>query len=244
MCRDDLVECVGQGAAVSSRRGYPPDLTDAQWDLVKDLFLSRARTAGRRTSAAGIVNAICYLVRSGGPWRYLPADLPPWPTVYWYFTRWEDAGVTEKLLAAELTVRGKGDCRDQLPLPPDVGQAVVDYPQHGRPARCATTSMFVRDRARLQAIAGCGVRAVVARAYGRAGVARLGAHRLRHTLPVTCSRPAPRWRRSARCYAIEVNCPRRSTRRSTVTGSGRWPGRGQCSAQTESARDNQSVGII
>jgi hypothetical protein len=41
-----------------------------------------------------------YLVRSGCPWRCLPADLPPWQTVYWYFVRWEDAGVTEKLLAA------------------------------------------------------------------------------------------------------------------------------------------------
>ncbi|SNS88808.1 Transposase [Streptosporangium subroseum] len=29
----------------------------------------------------------------------VPADLPAWQTVYWYFTRWEDAGVTEKLLA-------------------------------------------------------------------------------------------------------------------------------------------------
>jgi transposase len=47
-----------------------------------------------------IVNAILYLVRSGCPWRCLPADLPPWQTVYWYFVRWEDAGVTEKLLAA------------------------------------------------------------------------------------------------------------------------------------------------
>ena len=84
--------------------------------------------------------------------------------------------------AAELTVRGKGGRRDQLPLPHDVGQAVVDYLQHGRPAGCATASLFVRDRAPRQAIAACGVRAVVARACTRAGVARVGAHRLRHTV--------------------------------------------------------------
>ncbi|MEH1031556.1 IS5 family transposase [Micromonospora profundi] len=52
------------------------------------------------------VNAVLYVVRSGCPWRYLPADLPPWQTVYWYFTRWEEAGVTEKLLAA-LRVRAR-----------------------------------------------------------------------------------------------------------------------------------------
>ena len=86
---------------MSSRRGYPSDLTNAQWDLVKDL-LPEPSGDGRpeKHPRREIVNAILYLVRSSCPWRYLPADLPPWQTVYWYFTRWEDAGVTEKLLAA------------------------------------------------------------------------------------------------------------------------------------------------
>ncbi|MFI6079352.1 IS5 family transposase [Actinoplanes sp. NPDC051343] len=80
---------------------YPSDPSDAQWDLVKDL-LPEPSAAGRpeKHPRREIVNAILYLVRSGCPWRYLPADLPPWQTVYWYFTRWEEAGVTEKLLAA------------------------------------------------------------------------------------------------------------------------------------------------
>ncbi|WP_238162006.1 transposase [Micromonospora endolithica] len=43
-------------------------------------------TDGRREKhpRREIVNAILYAVRSGCPWRYLPADLPPWQTVYWY----------------------------------------------------------------------------------------------------------------------------------------------------------------
>jgi transposase len=84
----------------SPRRGYPSDLTDAQWALIEAL-LPEPSTDGRREKhpRREIVNAILYVVRSGCPWRYLPADLPPWQTVYWYFTRWEDAGVTENLLA-------------------------------------------------------------------------------------------------------------------------------------------------
>lgn len=91
----------GQGGSVSARRGYPSDLTDAQWALIEPL-LPEPSTDGRREKhpRREIVNAILYVVRSGCPWRYLPADLPPWQTVYWYFTRWEKAGVTEKLLAA------------------------------------------------------------------------------------------------------------------------------------------------
>ncbi|WP_435126723.1 IS5 family transposase [Micromonospora tulbaghiae] len=86
---------------MSARRGYPSDLTDAQWALIGPL-LPEPNTDGRREKhpRREIVNAILYVVRSGCPWRYLPADLPPWQTVYWYFVRWEDAGVTEKLLAA------------------------------------------------------------------------------------------------------------------------------------------------
>jgi integrase/recombinase XerD len=84
--------------------------------------------------------------------------------------------------AAELTVRGKGVRRDQLPLLRDVGQAVVDYLQNGRLVGCATASLFVSGCAPRQAVSASGVRAVVARACARAGLPRVGAHRLRHTV--------------------------------------------------------------
>jgi hypothetical protein len=30
--------------------------------------------------------------------RQLPADFPPWQTVYWYFNRWKQYKVTEQIL--------------------------------------------------------------------------------------------------------------------------------------------------
>jgi transposase len=112
----------GQGGAVSARRGYPSDLTDAQWALIEPL-LPEPNTDGRREKhpRREIVNAILYVVRSGCPWRYLPADLPPWQTVYWYFTRWEEAGVTEKLLA---TLRIKA--RVQQGRQPEPSAGIID----------------------------------------------------------------------------------------------------------------------
>ncbi|MEO3798030.1 IS5 family transposase [Nonomuraea sp. B10E15] len=84
---------------------YPSDLTDAQWELIESL-LPKPNTGGRpeKHPRREIVNAILYVVRSGCPWRYLPTDLPPWQTVYWYFQQWEQAGVTEALLA-ELRIK-------------------------------------------------------------------------------------------------------------------------------------------
>jgi len=35
-----------------------------------------------------LVNAIFYVVRSGGAWRLLPKDFGPWQTVYGYFRVW------------------------------------------------------------------------------------------------------------------------------------------------------------
>ena len=86
--------------------------------------------------------------------------------------------------AGELTVRGKGGHSDRLPLPSDVGQALACYLLHGRPAGCPATRLFVSERAPRQAISACAVRAILARACARAGMPRIGAHRLRHTVVI------------------------------------------------------------
>lgn len=41
-----------------------------------------------------IVNAVLYVAHNGISWRALPADFPPWQTVYGLFDRWKKAGVT------------------------------------------------------------------------------------------------------------------------------------------------------
>jgi transposase len=91
---------------MSSRR-YPSDLTDVQWELIQPLF-PEPNTGGRpeKHPRREIVNAILYVVRSGCPWRYLPTDLPPWQTVYWYFQQWEQTGVITKLVA-ELRIKAR-----------------------------------------------------------------------------------------------------------------------------------------
>jgi transposase len=80
-------------------RQYPSDTSDEQWALIEPL-LPPVRTGGRpeKHPRRAIVDAILYVVRAGCAWRQLPADFPPWQTVYWYFNQWEQARVTEKIL--------------------------------------------------------------------------------------------------------------------------------------------------
>jgi len=52
-----------------------------------------------------------YLDRTGCAWRYLPADFPPWQTVYGYFAAWRDdgtlAGLHEQLRALVRAAAGR-----------------------------------------------------------------------------------------------------------------------------------------
>jgi integrase/recombinase XerD len=80
----------------------------------------------------------------------------------------------------ELVVRGKGARRDRLPLPTDVGEAVVAYLADGRP-RVECRAVFLRVHAPITAMTASNVSEIVRRACRRAGVPVVGAHRLRHS---------------------------------------------------------------
>lgn len=86
--------------------------------------------------------------------------------------------------AGLLTVRGKGRYYDQLPLPPDVGEAIATYLRQDRP-RCNTRRVFVRSRAPHGGFGrASSVGDVVRRALRRAELqpTHKGAHLLRHSL--------------------------------------------------------------
>ncbi len=81
----------------------------------------------------------------------------------------------------EITVRGKGNRHDRLPLPADVGQRIVAYLGDGRPQSTQDRAVFVRAQAPYRALTSNAVTTVVACAGRRAGLGVIGAHRLRHS---------------------------------------------------------------
>lgn len=83
--------------------------------------------------------------------------------------------------AGEIIVRGKGSSVERIPLPVEVGEALAGYLTGGRPSCCCPT-LFVTARAPFKPLAPATVRAIMGRACQRAGLPRLGAHRLRHTV--------------------------------------------------------------
>ena len=78
---------------------YKSDLSDAEWDLIKNDFEPASnRGNGHKHSKKTIVDAILYIVKGGIPWRLMPNDFPAWQTVYDHFSKWNKCGIWEKCL--------------------------------------------------------------------------------------------------------------------------------------------------
>jgi transposase len=81
-----------------ARRGYPSDLSDAEWALIAPL-IPPARPGGRprTTDMRRVVEAILYVLRTGCQWQALPKDFPARSTVYNFFWEWTRYGVWERI---------------------------------------------------------------------------------------------------------------------------------------------------
>ena len=82
--------------------------------------------------------------------------------------------------AGRLTVVGKGQRRLTLPLPADVGQALVAW-LRVRPEDAQDRAVFVRLRAPVRKLTSAGISDIIVHLAERAGLGVMHAHRLRHT---------------------------------------------------------------
>lgn len=84
----------------------------------------------------------------------------------------------------EMVVRGKGSRQERLPLPVDVGEAVVAYLNGGRPG-VDSRAVFMAMKAPIRPMTSSAVTQAVSGACKRAGLVPVGAHRLRHSAATT-----------------------------------------------------------
>lgn len=111
-----------------TRKPYPTDLADDQWQALEPL-LPRPRSGTRKggrpaADTREVVNALCYLLRSGAAGRLLPNEFPPWKTVYTRFRLWRLGGVWGAVHArlredVRLAAWGRSDAGHPAGRPPD-----------------------------------------------------------------------------------------------------------------------------
>ena len=96
---------------------------NARWEVPEPVWrrlkkINRVRVKNRRRGLRGrppkddrlMLAAIFYVLRTGVPWRDLPADFGPWSSVYARFRRWCASGLFA-LVLAQLAKRAKGRLR-------------------------------------------------------------------------------------------------------------------------------------
>lgn len=93
-------------------QNYQSELTDSQWNHIKDFFPVPKQTGRpREVDFRSIVNAILFLLVSGCQWRMIPTSYGKWQTVYYYFAKWKKNGtwfrIHETLRAEERIRQGK-----------------------------------------------------------------------------------------------------------------------------------------
>lgn len=95
---------------------YDSDLTDDEWGIIAQ-FIPPALPGGRPRQAddRDLIDAILYLVRTGCQWRQMPADFPPWQTVYRYFVTWQQEGIIELIQECLYQFARISDYRDEVP---------------------------------------------------------------------------------------------------------------------------------
>jgi len=77
-------------------------LTDAQWAHIEPVLRVVAYKAKRpaKLGDRDFLHAICWILKTGAPWRDLPREFGSWHLVYKRFARWNRRGIIEAVLMA------------------------------------------------------------------------------------------------------------------------------------------------
>jgi len=75
------------------------DLTDRQWALLEPHLPGRAGSwGGVAQDNRCFINAVSWVLRTGSPWRDLPAEYGSWSNTHRRLCRWRDKGIWAQLL--------------------------------------------------------------------------------------------------------------------------------------------------
>jgi transposase len=103
-------------------------LTDAQWAKMEPHCLGKRGDPGRSgTDNRRFLEAVLWIVRTGSPWRDLPALFGNWSTVYTRFRDWVAADVFARIFEA---VAGEPDMEYAM-----IDATIVKVHRHGQGAK-------------------------------------------------------------------------------------------------------------
>ena len=97
--------------------GYPTDLNDAQWAIIKPRLDEMTGNYGHSITNdyRQYMNAILYVTKTGCQWNMLPNDFPKYTAIKSFFRRLRIKGIWE-VINADIVEIARG-CVDREPTP-------------------------------------------------------------------------------------------------------------------------------
>ena len=79
---------------------YSYEIPDEKWAVLEPILPGqRGQWGGIAKNNRSFINAVFWIMRTGGPWRNLPESYGKWGSVHQRFRRWCKNGTWEKVLA-------------------------------------------------------------------------------------------------------------------------------------------------
>jgi transposase len=108
------------------------ELTDTEWESLSP-HLPSVVTGGRpREDDRRVLNGIVWKIRSGAPWRDVPARYGSWKSIYTRFRRWALNGTFTNMLAA---AQAHADANADIDWLVSVDSTIVRAHQHAAGAK-------------------------------------------------------------------------------------------------------------
>ena len=108
------------------------ELTDTEWDSLSR-YLPSTVTGGRpREDDRQVLNGVVWKIRSGAPWRDVPARYGSGKSIYTRFRRWALDGTFARMLAAAQT---EADTAADIDWLASVDSTIVRAHQHAAGAK-------------------------------------------------------------------------------------------------------------
>ena len=112
LCSQRKSDIIGEMKKEYEATNYESDLTDEQWEEIKEFFPSGNKSKYHKRS---LVEAVLYIVKTGCQWRMLPHDYPPHDTVWSFYRRARNNGVWDKMMKHLVKVTRKQAGRNEEP---------------------------------------------------------------------------------------------------------------------------------
>jgi transposase len=108
------------------------ELTDRAWAVIEPLVPDNGQPGQQWRDHRQVINGILWKLRTGAPWRDVPARYGPWQTCYDRFVRWRRDGTWTRLLQH---VQTKSDAVGEVIWEVSVDSSVIRAHQHAAGAR-------------------------------------------------------------------------------------------------------------